>query len=77
MTKKGLKTFIVGGGVAISLLIPLVAGVIVYQNNKALDYYQEIASTKIVLTKSLGEILFKFRQIRIAVRSVPFIGNTP
>ncbi|MBC7386113.1 MAG: MCP four helix bundle domain-containing protein [Cryobacterium sp.] len=63
--------------VGASLCLMVVSGMGLYQTHQLIQLYQPIAKDSLPVTAVLGDLIFKFRQIRIEVRSIPLRGNTP
>ncbi len=61
---------------SISILCPLVSSIILYRNSIAAQEYQKIAESVMPTSLLMKEVLIKFREIRIQVRSIPLAGNT-
>ena len=61
-------------GISIGTMVPLLGAFTYYQSKKVADLQNEISDVKLAKTKQLGELVFKFRDIRIQVRTVPVRG---
>jgi methyl-accepting chemotaxis protein len=71
--KKKIILLILG----ISLISPIISGVIIYKNHSTIEEYQIIADRSLPRTREMGEVLFNFRQVRIQFRSLVIRDNTP
>lgn len=61
-------------GIAIGVLTPALGFFTYNQSLKVAAIQNKISGVKLVKTKDLGELVFKFRDIRIQVRTVPIRG---
>ncbi len=61
-------------GLAIGILTPILGALTYYQSTKVAAIGNQISNVNLSKTKQLGELIFKFRDIRIQVRTVPVIG---
>ncbi|MBX9766854.1 MAG: MCP four helix bundle domain-containing protein, partial [Bdellovibrionales bacterium] len=61
-------------GVAIGALTPVLGALTYYQTLHVARIQNQISDIKLAKTKELGELIFKFRDIRIQVRTVPVRG---
>ncbi len=61
-------------GISIGAMVPLLGAFTYYQSKKVDDLQKQISSVKLPKTKQLGELVFKFRDIRIQIRTVPIRG---
>lgn len=68
---------ILGLALAVTLGVPLVGYISIRKGKEVSGVYKEITSHSLPATQSMGQLLFKFRQIRIVVRSIPIAGNDP
>ena len=77
MTKLSLTKKIFIFALSISLVFPIVAGIIIKKNYNAAKSYRELSEVSFPKTLLMKEVLLKFREIRIQVRSIPLEGNSP
>jgi methyl-accepting chemotaxis protein len=63
--------------ISISLISPIISGIIIFQNSKTNTQYQTIADKSLPRTRKMGEVLFNFRQVRIQFRSLALRNNSP
>lgn len=73
----GLNTKLFVSVFVIGLLTVLSTGVVLYSQHQVSAEYQKIADDNFPKVKLLNEMIAKFREIRIHVRSMPLIGNSP
>ncbi len=66
------KLFLMGS--AIGMLLPILGMTIFFKQQKVTAINSQISDIKLQKTKMLGELVFKFRNIRLQVRTVPVIG---
>ena len=76
MQKFGLKKKIMILVFSISIISPLVAGIIIYRNAETSEHYKIIAERNLPRTNAMGRVLASFRQLRVDVRSLAIIGNS-
>lgn len=60
----------------VSMVCPVVAGIIIYRNNATLTEFKKIADESLPRTGQMGAVLATFRQLRIEVRSLALKGNS-
>lgn len=75
--KLSINQKILGLAVIVTLAVPLVGFISIKKSNEVAEVYSEISDHALPATKTMGQLLFKLRQIRISVRSIPIQGNTP
>ncbi len=76
MSKLSFKLKLMFLGVGIALIVPLVSGFLFYESTQTNRIFLSVADETLPRVQALGSLLFRFRQIRIEVRSIPFIGNS-
>ncbi len=74
--KWSLKVRLLFMGLAIGAVIPVVGTFIYFTSQEAARINQVIATQKLAKTKLLGELVFKFRDVRLQVRTTPVRGMT-
>jgi len=74
--KLSLKKKIILLVLGISVMCPIIAGVIIYNNAETNEQYQIIANKSLPRTREMGEVLFNFRQVRIQFRSLVIKSNS-
>lgn len=72
-----LRSSLVTFGVTISLLIPVATFLLLQKSKEAIASYEKVSDGVLPTTRNLGSLLYKFRQIRIPVRSMSLQGNSP
>ncbi len=63
-------------GFVIGALAPILGMYMNYKINAVSENYSVVADVKLDKTRILGDLQFKFRQIRIPLRSVPILGSS-
>lgn len=76
MQKLGLKKKIMILVLSISIVSPIVAGIIIYRNTETSEQYKIIAENNLPRANLMGSVLSSFRQLRVDVRSLAIIGNS-
>ena len=71
-----LSKKLIGMGLIIGLFIPAIGGFAYYRAKQMKQLSASISDVKLAKTKLLGELVFKFRDIRIEVRTIPIRGMT-
>lgn len=59
---------------SIGILIPALGAFTYYKSSQVRELNRRVSEVKLAKTKELGELVFKFRNIRIVVRTIPVIG---
>ena len=60
--------------VSIGLMVPMLGGFVYLQSRHVAQLNRKISDIKLAKTKELGEMVFKFRDMRIEVRTIPVKG---
>lgn len=74
-SKWSLRKKLVCMGLTIGALAPLLGLYMNYKLNLVAENYSVVADVKLGKTKILGDLQFKFRQIRIPLRSIPVLNT--
>lgn len=61
----------------VSLIGPVIAGIIIFRNNETSALYKVIAQESLPRTRQMGTVLFSFRQVRLLVRDLAARGMEP
>jgi hemerythrin-like metal-binding protein len=72
-----LKTKLILAASLASLGLLFVGGLGLSETSSLIAGFRPITEDSLPTSRVLGDLLFKFRQIRIEVRSIPLSGNTP
>ncbi len=77
MKTKSFRYYLVVMGLLLGSLVPAISVFVLYKSQTSIDSFSQVATLNLPSTRSLGQLLFRFRQIRIPVRSIPLQGNSP
>lgn len=76
MKTKSFRYYLITIGLLLGSLIPAISLFVLYKSRASVQSFSKVATLNLPSTRSLGQLLFRFRQIRIPVRSIPLQGNT-
>lgn len=76
MSKLSLKAKIMVLVFFVSLVSPIVAGIIIYRNAQTAREYKIIAEVNLPRAELMGQVLASFRKLRVDVQSLAITGNT-
>lgn len=76
MRKKSLKARLIMMGLGIGMVVPISGTFIYFASRETAEINHVISSEKLAKTKLLGEMVFKFRDIRLQIRTTPVRGMT-
>ncbi len=77
MKTKSFRYYLVIMGLILGAIIPIISFFVLFQSHAAIESFSKVATLNLPITRSGGQLLFRFRQIRIPVRSIPLENNSP